>query len=240
MGSYSSGACVRNECALPNDINCMAIRSHLVTPPVFYASTMQGTLQDNIDALQQKRNQQIPAVYRRTVKVPEEVVIENTVSDDARSGPLITGSRVNIFGKILDGDQSKCVAIGILRNHGLDLVREATDESGIASLQRTRTGGFEAALVRGPRQILGLTMSHAYTPNTLFIEDIWEDSAVAEWNKTHDKDIRICVGHVITAVNGVCSDSSDMLRRMRTASPDSTVTLRVGNVSGVSDYNIID
>lgn len=165
-------------------------------------------------------------------KVPSEVIIEHNGSNNYvdEDEPAKIDSSVNIFGKLLenggrkDGSHGGAVFTGI-NSAVFDIIQEHNPTPLLRNTGLQKN--FEATLWRGRDKILGLIITPDFGPNFLYIEDIWENSVVSEWNGAHEPSSQIHVGDVITAVNGVSSEAREMLRSIRGMPMDASIHLRI-------------
>lgn len=84
---------------------------------------------------------------------------------------------------------------------------------------------FEVRLTRGEQNVLGLIVTPDVDPGFLVIDDIFKPSVASEWNDTHDESLRLRVGDTITSVNGVTSNSQEMLSTIRSTPTTAEVRL---------------
>merc|ERR1712072_1579885 len=54
-------------------------------------------------------------------------------------------------------------------------------------------------------------------PRYLCIDDLWSPSLISEWNRLNDSRVRVLVGDIITAINGVSGDATAMVDQLMTA-----------------------
>merc|ERR1711924_229915 len=61
-------------------------------------------------------------------------------------------------------------------------------------------------------------------PRFLCIDDLWSPSLISEWNRINTGAVRVLVGDIITAVNGVSGDATSMVDQLMTATHSREVT----------------
>eukprot|EP00747_Dinoflagellata_sp_TGD_P222227 gnl/TRDRNA2_/TRDRNA2_93953_c0_seq1.p1 gnl/TRDRNA2_/TRDRNA2_93953_c0~~gnl/TRDRNA2_/TRDRNA2_93953_c0_seq1.p1 ORF type:complete len:176 (+),score=34.94 gnl/TRDRNA2_/TRDRNA2_93953_c0_seq1:74-601(+) len=111
-----------------------------------------------------------------------------------------------------------------------------TDEarSPPSALRSDKRMPFEVILVReGPHwRNLGIVISTfgdaEEIPGRLIVEEIKAPSLISEWNDSQPPETRVCVGNVISCVNGNQGQSSEaMINLIKSIGEGSTVALRI-------------
>lgn len=180
----------------------------------------------------------------RSPKSAEEVVILNLPAyDETLPTPMSLGPRVNIFGKILESDQTKEEQSFMRWLDSIEDESQLQDKllvstTAVSSKPRRKVKEFEANLLRGRDKILGLIITPDFGPNFLYIEDIWENSVVSEWNDAHGPDMQVQVGDIITSVNGISSRAQDMLRSIRNMPIDASIRLYIEDMRNYESYGV--
>lgn len=183
-----------------------------------------------------------------------EVVICATSSYLAKKN--VADPEFSIFGKLLDKKRAKDISDVVDRIPCEDLVPADEGDAGTheimfppsatrkvehgAKAKTAKRRSFVAELVRGREKILGLIITPDFSPEFLYIEDIWDNSIVSEWNAEHGEAMQIKVGDVITAVNGVSSRADKMLETIRTLPATAIITLQVEDVANCSQESTLE
>jgi len=157
----------------------------------------------------------------------------------------------SIFGKLLDKKRANDVMKAIPYD---DMVLEDIDGGGDQNIFPPSAARkvdhvttkeyvkkeFEAELERGREKILGLIITPDFSPEFLYIEDIWDNSVVSDWNAQHSDSMKIKVGDIITAVNGASSRAEKMLEAIRALPTTATVTLKIEDIGNGSSESAVE
>lgn len=257
-------SCNTHYCGNGNGLDENCIGDRIRTGPTFISAqealssnprqeTLEETLdtisekeRESLDLLRQKQLQHIAALHHSGLQAAEEVIIQQVSCHEAPSAPpSFLGPRVNIFGKLLESDKRKSgpddgISEEVLDDitdtffHHREALFEMEAETNTCHLQMDFEA-FEVELRRGRDKILGLIITPDFGPNYLYIEDIWENSAVSDWNDSHGPDMQIQIGNVITAVNGVSSRAQDMLGVIRSMPTEAIIRLRIEDPGNYDD-----
>mmetsp|Transcript_21522 Transcript_21522/g.41078 ORF Transcript_21522/g.41078 Transcript_21522/m.41078 type:complete len:103 (-) Transcript_21522:94-402(-) len=96
-------------------------------------------------------------------------------------------------------------------------------------LRRELRQPFDVELLREGAywRTLGLIVSADDDPRHLVIDEVWEPSLIAEWNRGCPDDRRVRAGDLITAVNGQQPSSEQMLDLIHACGKHCSVTLTI-------------